>query len=660
MSDLSTERELPDLSLNFLSATEATSLPFRDRTTPLWATAISLLFSLGGGVCLLAVAVFVVFFYDQVALNGQLILAPLLMLGTLVPILGILIFEVGHARALAGFRHIRLRNTVTGKAIVGCLAGSSLALLDPILAAPFVVGALLSWLLCSVAANWMRREPMWDFAPQEAAGFLSGRDQRAVELANAARADSALLDSIHKALALSGLTGGFAVASWLTATEVLNVASIATIALITYWSVDAFAAYFRQRSHADPESLGRAEEVIQLPPPYSADQDMADTALVVSHLSVHAPDGTALLSDVSFRAEPGAIIGLSGDSFSGKSLLLQALHAPQDLDGLTAEGYVALHGTPLWSRQARDAALPSVFVPPDPLSVPGGGAKNLACFAGAAQLDRARRLLQSLVFTADTVERIVTAKDVHHLSRTEQKALSLARALALRPYLYLIDRPEDGASESLLGALGDKLKSEARLGHITLIITENRQLLERCDQLLMMQNGRVIEFAPTAEIRARLSSGWSRFVTDRDLDNEEALDAWVCSQFRREGDEANRRSVCMIANEMLSVACQAMIDPTETDKTVSFEFKHFVGQCELRLVDRRLALSSGAMNKARVAADTSVEGERLSPLAKIMRDSLSVATDITDDGGHLQVTIKTYDPRLLETRKVGKDATPKA
>lgn len=656
MSDLSPARDLSALSKGLA---EDAPLSFRDRTTPLWASAISVLFSLGSGVCLLAVAVFLVFFYEQVALNGQRILAPLLWFGALVPIVGGLIFDLTHARAMSGFRYIRTRHQVRGKAIVGCLAAATLAFLDPLLAAPFLVGGLLSGLLCTLAARWVRREPMWEFAQPEAISFLSGRDQRAVDLANAARADSPLLDGLQRALSLAALVSGCALASWFTANEVLSIAAIATISLLTYWSVDAFTAFFRQNAQADPENLGHAQDIVPLPAPYSADAETAETALIVSHLTVRTNQGTPLLSDVSFQAEPGAVIGICGDSFSGKSLLLQALQAPQDLEGLSVEGHVSLHGTPLWSRTAQKGPLPAVLVPPTPLSVPGGGAENLACFAGKTHLDRARRTLQSLVFTADTVSHILSAKDVRHLSQTEQKALSFARALALRPQLYLFDRPEDGASESLLAALGGKLKSEARLGQITLMITENRGLLECCDQLLMMQNGRIIEFAPTKDIRARQSSGWSRFVTERDLDNEEALDAWLCSHFRREGDEGNRRAVCMVANEMLSIACQAQADPQADPETVAFEFKHHVGKCELRLIDTRLALSTGAMQKARVAADTSVEGERLSPLAKIMRDSLEVETGLTEGDGYLLVTIKTYDPRLLEKRKAGKDATPK-
>ncbi len=623
----------------------------------MWAMVISALFSLGSGFCLLAVAVFVAFFYEQVAISGQTVMAALLMAGAMVPLLGMVIFEVGHGRALSGFGDMRRRHGVVGRAIVGLFASAVFSFLNPLLMIPFAICALMSWLLCGFAARRMAGESKWAFLPQEAVAFLSGRDQRAVDLANAPPQDGALLDASRRAVALCGLIGSFALGSWLVAQEVINIAAMATIALITGWSADAFAVFFRQVARCNPEMAQRATSVRLLPAPYSLEED--ETALVVSYLSLRDRHGKALLSDVSFRAEPGTIIGLSGDSFAGKSLLFKALQAPHDLTDLSVEGYVALHGQPLWTRSAEERSLSSVLVPPTPVNVPGSGAQNLTCFLDGDHVARARRALQQLVFTADTVDHIQNVKDVRQLSITEQKALSLARALALRPSLYLFDRPEDGASESLLVAFGQKLRADARLGHITLMITENRQLLDQCDHLLMMQNGRVIEFAPTKDIHARQATGWNRFVIARDLDSEEALDGWICSHFRRDGDEANRRAVCMVANELLSLACQSDMAPPVTTETVTFEFKHFVGKCQLRMIDQRLALSSGALQKAREAAETSVDGERLSPLAKIMRDSLEVQSSTQDGDGTLLVSVKTYDPRLLPSRTVSQDATAK-
>lgn len=657
MPAISSDPGSSGIALEALKTSDPLPIKMRDRVTPLWASLLSTLFSLGGGVCILSLAIFTVFLFDLVAVQGQDILAILLSAGALVPILGLIIFDTGHARALAGFRYIRDRNQILGKAVLGAFAAAVFSLLDRWLIIPFAAGAILSWLLCYVGARSLRPEPLWEFIPQEAPSFLGGRDKHALDLANARPRDAALLRSFQTALALAALVASSAIASWLVSQGVLAPSAIAAIGLMTYWSVDAFAGFARQMALDDPELEGRALSVTALPPAEPEAAHDPEIGLCVDRLSVRHPDGDTLLSNISFKAEPGALIALNGDGFSGKSLLMQAIIAPHDLAGLHVEGRVILNGVELWNRSGREQDIPAVHIPAQANGVPGGGAKNLSCFGGTARLDRATRVLKSLVFTSDIVEHILAADDVRHLSASEGKALSFARAFALRPRLFLFDRPEDGASERLLGALAAVAKSDTKLGGISIFATDNRQLLDACDKMLMMQNGRVIEFADSDQIRAQQSTGWSKFVTERDLDSEEALDAWLSAHFRRDGDVGNRRSVCMIANEMLAVACAAKPSEDDQNDKVAFEFKHFAGHCILRILDSGLSLSSGALAKARAAAKTSVEGERLSPLAKVIRDALEVYANDGDVEAGLTVTIKTYDPRKQIQRKASKNET---
>ncbi|TCL01134.1 ABC-type multidrug transport system ATPase subunit [Shimia isoporae] len=649
MSDFSTPMGSTPVSLDALDASDPTPTRFRDRATPLWAVTISTLFSLGGGVCLFAVAIFLIFFHDLVAVQGQDLVAALLAFGALVPILGLIIFEVGHARALAGFRYIRNRNRVTGRAMLGVFTAVVFGSISPILTVPFAIGAFLAWLCCYVGGRILKPEPAWDFIPAEAPSFLGGRDKRALDLANARPQDASLLQALHTSIALAGLVGGTACASWLVSLDVLAPSAIAAVGVMTYWSTDAFAGFARQFVIPDPESEGRAASVCILPEE-DPQNPLPETGLHVHRLSIRKKSGQVLLSDISFSIEPGKVIGVSGDAFAGKSLLFQALVAPHDLPDLIIEGRVILNGHNLWNRNGHDQDLRAVLIPSVPLTVPGGGGRNLCGFGDRTRLSRAQKILKSLVFTSDVVDRIVTAEDARNLSDTELKALSFARALTLRPRLYLYDRPEDGAGEKLIGALANRAIAETQLGATSVFVTNNRQLLDACDKILMLQNGRLIEFADGNEIRERQSTGWTKFVAERDLDSEEALDAWLASHFRRDGDQANRRAVCMIANEMLSIACQSSGDPQAGD-TVAFEFKHFAGHCLLRLLDSTLTLSSGAMAKAEAAARTSVEGERLSPLAKVIRDSLDVQAGDGEAASGLLVTIKTYDPRKQQTRK---------
>lgn len=641
-----TERALEDLSKS-----DPRPLPLQDRSVPLWAVVLSMLFSGGASACFVTLLVLIAFYQDLVTSQGQEIMAYLLTLGAIVPVLGILVFEIGHNKALAGYRHVRERNAAFGHALVATLVTGGLGFLDPLLLISFVGGAALSWLVVFPIGRRLPAERLWEFVPTEAVSFLSGRDRRAVELANSPADSDAPVNSMLRAVQAMALMVTVAICSWLAAREVLNGAAVASIAFLNFWSTHTFSRFFLRLSKNDPENVGRAANVVALPDPEASDGEFSD-GLTVRNLNVTTASGQPLLSDVSFDVAPGTIIGLCGDEFAGKSLLMQALSAPHDLKGLSVSGFVSIAGDTPWIRSDQDRNISSIFVPPEPLTVPGCGIDNLSCFSDDQDSARARRNLKSLVHNSDTVEHICHSSDIRTLSGTDKKALAFARALFLRPRLFLLDRPEDGASNALLRALSDRLKEESRLGGIFVVATENRQILDACDKLLMLQNGRVIELAPASEINARRFAGWIRFVCERDPDSEDALDSWIRSQFRRDGDEANRRNVCMIANEMLALSCQHRKD-VEFGTSVSFEFQHQKGYCTLRTLENSAIVSSATLEKARKELEQHQDGTAMSPLAKVMKYAKSV--EITEaDGKHLlQVTVVTYDPRQAQSQKAG-------
>jgi ABC-type multidrug transport system ATPase subunit len=504
---------------------------------------------------------------------------------------------------------------------------------------------VLCWIILFPLSRVLPKERLWEFLPTEAVSFLSGRDQRALQLANQPGDSGNIEDTLVLAVTLLSAIAALSLSSWLVAREVLALPAVASVAVLQFWAMGSFARYLKSVSRLDPELLERAASVTILPRPTEAgDRPLLEDGLSVRDLSVSTPAGHALLTEVSFDLCPGDIIGVSGDEFAGKTTLLRALSAPHDLTDLAVCGSVTLAGENPWLRTAQDREVQTVLVSGSPLLVPGSGADNLACFFPSEMASRARRLLKSLVHNSDTVAHICGAKDVRTLSSTDQKALSFARALFLRPRLYLLDRPEDGASDKLLEAFAARLEDEARLGAIFMIATEDRRLLDKCNKMLMLQNGRLIELAPSDEVVARKSTGWVRFVSERDLDREDALDSWVCAQFRRDGDEGNRRAVCLVANEMLALACQRH-PHQEVGESVTFEFKHFKGYCILRIVEKHLPVSSAALEHARAQAIAAETGGALSPLARIVKNSRSVELIEITDRHTLQVEIETYDPR---------------
>jgi ABC-type multidrug transport system ATPase subunit len=633
------------------AAAETAAAPdlLRDRSEPGWARLLSLFFAIGGAVCVTAFCLLTVFLYTLVFEQKQFILAPLLTALALAPAAGLIIFEAGHAHALKGHRRLREKHALAMQALAGAAGTLVLALVHPLLALPAAAGMALSWLAAQAGRRLFKREPLWDFLPSEAVSALSGRDARGLALAGRPKRRNTLLSACLAAISWLSLVSAFALAVRLAAADILAIAAAPALSLITFLCVLSAGRYFQTRpSRRNPQPM-TAASVASLADLIPAEQlEDHQTGLYVSGLNAFTREGNALLADISFAVEPGTITGLQGDNFSGKSLLMRCLADPYHQQGLDIRGAVLLDGDDLWKRSSALRQVPSVHLPPAPRVLPASGAMNLSCFHGGEELERGRKILKQMAFSTETADFICAAEDARTLSDSEQKMLAYARAFLLRPRLLLLDRPEDFAGEKQIAALAARLQRDRRLGLTVLMATGNRKLLEMCDRLLVLQGGRVIDTGPADEIRARTSAGWSRFVTERELSSEEALDSWLSSLFRRDGDEGNRRTVCTIANELLAFSCQG-VSGLELKQDLRFEFKHFDGHCILRMIDQAAQISTGVLEKARAEAEEATG--RLSPLAAVLKAAEELEAGTEDGQRVLEVKIATYDPRVSADRK---------
>ncbi len=656
--------ELKNSTSEALEADDGAAVPgtagalLQGRSEPAWARGLSLLFVLGGAGCVIAICVLTVFLYTLVYEQKQEILAPLLTALALAPALGMIILEAGHGHALMGHRRLREQHAKAMQALAALAGCGVLALVHPLLALPATAGMALAWAASRGGRRFFKREPLWDFLPSEAVSVLSGRDALGLDLAARPGQDSRLLKTVVMAIAWLGFTAAFAVSVQLAALDVLTVAAAPALAIITLLCILSAGRYLQARASAYFQPPLTAAAVTSLAAQMPADiLEENPSGLNVAGLNAFTPDGAALLADISFSIEPGQITGIEGGSTAGKSLLMRCLADPYHQTGLDIRGAAVLEGEDLWKRSARSQRVPAVYLPPVPHILSASGAQNLSCFHGGEELERARNVLKQIAFSTEAADFICNAADARTLSGSEQKMLALARAFLLRPRLLLLDRPEDGAGPKQIAALAARLQQDRRLGLSVLIVTGNRKLQEMCDRLLVLQGGRLIDTGPAAEIRARTSAGWSRFVTERELTSEEALDSWLASLFRRDGDAANRRRVCTLANEMLALSCHG-VSGLDLKQELRFEFKHHEGYCLLRMADQAAPVSTGVLEKARAeAAEDS--GGRLNPLAAICQGAMEVSCTVENDMRVVEVKIQTYDPRISGPKEAADNAGSK-
>jgi ABC-2 type transport system ATP-binding protein len=204
-------------------------------------------------------------------------------------------------------------------------------------------------------------------------------------------------------------------------------------------------------------------------------------AVAVSDLTV-VRGATQALRDVSLDVVGGRVTGLLGPSGSGKTTLMRAVVGVQ----IVAAGDVTVLGLPagtpeLRSRVGYVTQEPSVYAD---LTVH----ENLAYFArllGAAP-ERVDAVIARVELGAEAGS-VATALSGGQLAR-----VSLAAALLNEPELMVLDEPTVGLDPVLRRDLWDFFHELALAGTTLLVSSHVMDEAERCDDLLLLREGRLL------------------------------------------------------------------------------------------------------------------------------------------------------------------------
>jgi ABC-2 type transport system ATP-binding protein len=203
--------------------------------------------------------------------------------------------------------------------------------------------------------------------------------------------------------------------------------------------------------------------------------------------------GRDALADVTLAVQRGTVTGLLGPSGSGKSTLLRAIVGTQ----IVRSGSVTVLGEPagtpsLRSKVAYTTQSPAVY---DDLTV----RENLDYFARLVRAPRANaHAAIELVGLGEEAGRVVG-----RLSGGQHSRVSLATALVGRPELLVLDEPTVGLDPVLRRDLWEAFGQLARDGATLLVSSHVMDEAERCDELLLLRDGRLLARGTTAEILAR-------------------------------------------------------------------------------------------------------------------------------------------------------------
>ena len=197
-----------------------------------------------------------------------------------------------------------------------------------------------------------------------------------------------------------------------------------------------------------------------------------------------APNGERLevLRGVTFDANAGETVAITGASGSGKSTLLHLLGGLETPD----HGTVTLNGTN-GGRNEIGFVFQFHYLLPDLSAVENVALPLLIARRGTRHaFDHAKGLLRDagLESRAD--------HPVSHLSGGEQQRVAVARALVTEPKLLLADEPTGNLDAAIGEEIAHTLVEYARKhAAITIIATHSASLASLCDRSLVLEGGKV-------------------------------------------------------------------------------------------------------------------------------------------------------------------------
>ncbi len=205
--------------------------------------------------------------------------------------------------------------------------------------------------------------------------------------------------------------------------------------------------------------------------------------------------GFRALDGVSFHLASGEVLGLVGPNGSGKTTCINVISGLYPADG----GEVTLDGRRIDGSKAHLLARSGInrtFQSPKPflsLSV----RENVAIAARYGNT-RAPVDLDALLASLDLDRH--AARPAADLNSAQQKTLDLARALATRPRLLLVDELAAGLNPAELSRMADRLRALAREGMALLVVEHLMGFIDRVtDRVIVMNAGREIFGGTLAE-----------------------------------------------------------------------------------------------------------------------------------------------------------------
>jgi osmoprotectant transport system ATP-binding protein len=237
--------------------------------------------------------------------------------------------------------------------------------------------------------------------------------------------------------------------------------------------------------------------------------------ITLERLSKRFAEGSAAVRDVSLTVAPGEFLVLIGESGSGKTTTLNMINGlTEPTSGrILIDGHDIRETDPVMLRRQMGFVFQEVGLFPH-MTVSGNVAvtPRLLGWAMGDIEARVRELLEMMKLDpADVAQRLPA-----QLSGGQRQRVGLARALAAKPAIMLMDEPF-GALDALIR---DDLASDYRgihnrLGLTTILVTHDMtEAFLLADRVAVMRNGELLQVATPKELTQAPANDFVRAMID--------------------------------------------------------------------------------------------------------------------------------------------------
>ena len=216
----------------------------------------------------------------------------------------------------------------------------------------------------------------------------------------------------------------------------------------------------------------------------------------------------AVIKDLTLNIQPGEMIGLVGQSGSGKSTMVNLICRFYDL----SEGAIQLDGIDIRDLTLAEYRSHIGLVLQEPFLFFGTIAENIAYgrphasreeIVNAARAANAHEFILRLPQGYDSL----VGERGQGLSGGERQRISIARALLINPKILIMDEATSSVDTETEQEIQKALDNLVK-GRTTIAIAHRLSTLHKADRLVVMEAGQIVEMGKHDELLARKGAYW--------------------------------------------------------------------------------------------------------------------------------------------------------